>query len=198
MAGKGGRGGPWREFLDGMVVWILVCVCIVVLVSSGAWNVISDKVGIGHAASTSDLTKAPDGAQRRADARSITDLLAGLTGHKDTAPKTDAGTTTAPKTDTGSNAAPRADTKAAAGSWGSDPVVWQAGLDATNTIATAKARPGGYDRERYFGGWASNGCGSATTRDAILARDLKGAVENPRCQVTSGTLSDPYTGRTIR
>lgn len=198
MAGKGGKGGPWREFLDGMVVWILVCVCIVVLVSSGAWNVISDKVGIGHAASTSDLTKAPDEAQRRADAKSITDLLAGLTGHKDTTPKTDAGTTAAPKTDTESNAAPKTDTRAATGSWGSDPAVWQAGLDATNTIATAKARPGGYDRERYFGGWASNGCGSATTRDTILARDLKGAVKNPRCQVTSGTLSDPYTGRTIR
>lgn len=197
MAGKGGKGGPWREFLDGMVVWILVCVCIVVLVSSGAWNVISDKVGIGHAASTSGLTKAPDGAQRRADAKSITDLLAGLTGHKDTTPKTDAGTTAAPKTDTGSNAAPKTDTKAATGSWGSDPAVWQAGLDATNTIATAKARPGGYDRERYFGGWASNGCGSATTRDTILARDLKDAVKNPKCQVTSGTLSDPYTGQTI-
>ena len=198
MAGKGGKGSPWREFLDGMVVWILVCVCIVVLVSSGAWNVISDKVGIGHAASTSDLTKAPDGAQRRADAKSITDLLAGLAGHKDTTPKTDAGTTTAPKTDTGSDAAPKTDTKAAAGSWGSDPAVWQAGLDATNTIATAKARPGGYDRERYFGGWASNGCGSATTRDTILARDLKGAVKNSKCQVTSGTLSDPYTGQTIQ
>lgn len=198
MAGKGGKGGPWREFLDGMVVWILVCVCIVVLVSSGAWNVISDKVGIGHAASTSDLTKAPDEARRRADAKSITDLLAGLTGHKDTTPKTDAGTTAAPKTDAKSDAGTKTDTRAATGSWGSDPAVWQAGLDATNTIATAKARPGGYDRERYFGGWASNGCGSATTRDTILARDLKDAVKNPRCQVTSGTLSDPYTGRTIQ
>lgn len=198
MAGKGGKGGPWREFLDGMVVWLLVCVCVVVLVSSGAWNVISDKVGIGHAASTSDLTKAPDEAQRRADAKSITDLLAGLTGHKDTTPKTDAGMTTTPKTDAKSDAGAKTDTKAATGSWGSDPAVWQAGLDATNTIATAKARPGGYDRERYFGGWASNGCGSATTRDTILARDLKGAVENPRCQVTSGTLTDPYTGRTIQ
>lgn len=198
MAGKGGKGGPWREFLDGMVVWLLVCVCIVVLVSSGAWNVISDKVGIGHAASTSDLTKAPDEAQRRADAKSITDLLAGLTGHKDTTPRTDAGTTTAPKTDAKVDATPKTDTKAATGSWGSDPAVWQAGLDATNTIATAKARPGGYDRERYFGGWASNGCGSATTRDTILARDLKGAVKNSKCQVTSGTLSDPYTGRTIQ
>lgn len=198
MAGKGGKGGPWREFLDGMVVWLLVCVCIVVLVSSGAWNVISDKVGIGHAASTSDLTKAPDEARRRADAKSITDLLAGLTGHKDTTPKTDAGMTTTPKTDAKSDAGAKTDTKAATGSWGSDPAVWQAGLDATNTIATAKARPGGYDRERYFGGWASNGCGSATTRDTILARDLKGAVENSRCQVTSGTLTDPYTGRTIQ
>lgn len=186
--GKGGKGGPWREFLDGMVVWLLVCVCVVVLVSSGAWNVISDKVGIGHAASTSDLTKASDEARRRADAKSITDLLAGLAGHKDTTPKTDA------KSDAGT----KTDTRAATGSWGSDPAVWQAGLDATNTIATAKARPGGYDRERYFGGWASNGCGSATTRDTILARDLKGAVKNPRCQVTSGTLSDPYTGRTIQ
>lgn len=198
MAGKGGKGGPWREFLDGMVVWLLVCVCVVVLVSSGAWNVISDKVGIGHTASTSDLTKAPDEAQRRADAKSITDLLAGLTGHKDTTPKTDAGTTTAPKTDAKVDATPKTDTKAATGSWGSDPAVWQAGLDATNTIATAKERPGGYDRERYFGGWASNGCGSATTRDTILARDLKGAVKNSKCQVTSGTLSDPYTGRTIQ
>lgn len=198
MAGKGGKEGPWREFLDGMVVWLLVCVCIVVLVSSGAWNVISDKVGIGHAASTSDLTKAPDEAQRRADAKSITDLLSGLTGHKDTTPRTDAGTTTTPKTDAKSDAGTKTDTKAATGSWGSDPTVWQAGLDATNTIATAKARPGGYDRERYFGGWASNGCGSATTRDTILARDLKDAVENPRCQVTSGTLADPYTGQTIQ
>lgn len=185
MAGKGGKGGPWREFLDGMAVWILVCVCIVVLVSSGAWNVISDKVGIGHAASTSDLTKAPDEAQRRADAKNIMDLLAGLTGHKDTA---------APKTDTGT----KTDAKATTGSWGSDPTVWQAGLDATNTVKTAKVRPGGYDREKYFGGWASNGCGSATTRDTILARDLKGAVKNSKCQVTSGTLSDPYTGRTIQ
>ena len=198
MAGRGGKGGPWREFLDGMVVWLLVCVCIVVLVSSGAWNVISDKVGIGHAASTSDLTKAPDEAQRRADAKSITDLLAGLTGHKDTTPKTDAGTTTTPKTDAKSDAGAKTDTKAATGSWGSDPAVWQAGLDATNTIATAKARPGGYDRERYFGGWASNGCGSATTRDTILARDLKGAVENPRCQGRSGTLSERYMGLTIQ
>lgn len=200
MAGKGGKGGPWREFLDGMVVWLLVCVCIVVLVSSGAWNVISDKVGIGHAASTSDLTQAPDEAQRRADAKSITDLLAGLTGRKDTTattPKTDSGTATVPKTDAGTTT-PKTDTKATTGSWGSDPAVWQAGLDATNTIATAKARPGGYDREKYFGGWASNGCGSATTRDTILARDLKGAVKNSKCQVTSGTLSDPYTGRTIR
>ena len=127
--------------------------------------------------------------------------LLGLDGSGSVAaPKTD-GTTktdTTPKTDTKTDTTPKTDTKAATGSWGSDPAVWQAGLDATNTIKTAKARPGGYDRERYFGGWASNGCGSATTRDTILARDLKGAVKNPKCQVTSGTLSDPYTGRTIQ
>ena len=63
MAGRG-RGGPWREFFDGMVVWLLVCIAVVVLVSSGAWNTISEKTGIGRQASTSELTKEPDHARR--------------------------------------------------------------------------------------------------------------------------------------
>ena len=186
MAGKGG-GGPWRDFFDGLVVCLLVCVLMVVLVSSGAWNTISQKTGIGRQASTSELTKKADEATRRADAVSITDwlkALSGVTADTDADGTTDTGTDADGTTDTGTTDA-------------TDTSVWQAGLDATNTIQTAKARPGGYDREKYFGGWTSAGCGSATTRDTILARDMTNVVRNDKCQVTSGTLADPYTGATI-
>ncbi|MDN4613623.1 HNH endonuclease family protein [Leifsonia sp. F6_8S_P_1B] len=56
----------------------------------------------------------------------------------------------------------------------------------------------GYDRVGDFGpAWEDvdrNGC---STRDDILARDLTGVVRRGGCTVLSGTLDDPYAGRTI-
>lgn len=55
-----------------------------------------------------------------------------------------------------------------------------------------------YDRPAQFGDWADpdgNGCDA---RNDILARDLTGeVVDDDGCRVLSGTLEDPYTGRTI-
>ncbi|HST71777.1 MAG TPA: HNH endonuclease family protein [Kocuria rosea] len=55
-----------------------------------------------------------------------------------------------------------------------------------------------YDREEQFGGWADpdgNGCDA---RNDVLARDLVDEeVDDDGCTVLSGTLDDPYTGRTI-
>ncbi|MFF0990959.1 HNH endonuclease family protein [Kocuria nitroreducens] len=55
-----------------------------------------------------------------------------------------------------------------------------------------------YDRLAQFGDWADpdgNGCDA---RNDILARDLTGVVlDDDGCTVLSGTLEDPYTGRTI-
>jgi len=55
-----------------------------------------------------------------------------------------------------------------------------------------------YQRTDDFGAaWLDvdrNGC---DTRNDILSRDLSGAVRQGRCRVLSGTLADPYTGRTI-
>lgn len=183
---KGDDNHGWRGLVSMLATLLLASIAMVALVSSGGWNIVSDVIGIGSHTTTDKVVQGQNKSRLpdNPDRKSIWELL-GLDG---------SGSVAAPKTDT----TPKTDTKAATGSWGSDPAVWQAGLDATNTIKTAKARPGGYDREKYFGGWASNGCGSATTRDTILARDLKGAVKNPKCQVTSGTLSDPYTGRTIQ
>jgi hypothetical protein len=53
----------------------------------------------------------------------------------------------------------------------------------------------GYARTQFGDGWATtNGC---DTRDIILHRDLKDPVVGDGCKVASGTLDDPYTGKTI-
>lgn len=72
-------------------------------------------------------------------------------------------------------------------------------LDWAKQTPVATPHPEGYDRETQFGGWANSSqlCGTGTTRDSILKRDLTDVQMNSRCQVTSGTLVDPYTGKTI-
>lgn len=55
----------------------------------------------------------------------------------------------------------------------------------------------GYDRTLFLDGWSDpdhNGC---TTRNDVLIRDLTDEAIGPGCTVLSGTLVDPYTGRTI-
>ncbi|MGK5637208.1 HNH endonuclease family protein [Streptomyces sp. URMC 126] len=63
----------------------------------------------------------------------------------------------------------------------------------------------GYDRGKFGRAWSDrtdapgsgNGC---DTRNDILRRDLRDPkLDGPaKCTVTSGTLADPYTGKTIR
>lgn len=57
----------------------------------------------------------------------------------------------------------------------------------------------GYNRTAVFGpAWVDvdgNGC---DTRDDILARDLTNVRRRGSCTVESGTLADPYTGRSMR
>ena len=53
-----------------------------------------------------------------------------------------------------------------------------------------------YSREQFGADWSIiNGC---DTRNIILNRDLSNAVVDERCNVVSGTLNDPYTGKTIQ
>jgi hypothetical protein len=61
-----------------------------------------------------------------------------------------------------------------------------------------KAPKTGYIRTKVFGAaWMDVDHNSCDTRDDILARDLVGAVKSGSCKVLSGTLHDPYTGKTI-
>ena len=184
MVGRRKGGSPFKTLLEGIVTAFLIGVMLVVLAVTPAWDAIVDATGIGHHVDVSSLFHKdpvrPDGSE--------TILKPGQSGGQTDSTTTQPNrqpdkTTTQPNNQTTTQPA------------GHD--YWQAGLDATNAITTAKARQGGYDRERQFGGWAPNGCGSATTRDTILERDMTDVKKNAKCQVVSGTLADPYTGRTI-
>ncbi|MBB5119425.1 HNH endonuclease family protein [Streptomyces eurocidicus] len=69
----------------------------------------------------------------------------------------------------------------------------------------AAASKDGYDRAKSFGtAWSDKtdapGSGNkCDTRNDILRRDLKDPVfdDGKKCVITSGTLADPYTGKTI-
>lgn len=52
----------------------------------------------------------------------------------------------------------------------------------------------GYKRAEFGSGWRKTG--ECTTRELVLARDLE-RPEIRNCKVFSGTLNDPYTGKTI-
>jgi hypothetical protein len=67
-------------------------------------------------------------------------------------------------------------------------------------LFVAPARGSGYRRTAQFGpAWVldadHNGC---RQRDDVLRRDLTGIRTSGRCIVVAGTLSDPYTGTSVR
>jgi hypothetical protein len=57
----------------------------------------------------------------------------------------------------------------------------------------------GYEREEFGDGWVDTDRNGCDTRNDVLARDLTGERFRPGsdCVVVSGTLDDPYSGRTI-
>lgn len=56
------------------------------------------------------------------------------------------------------------------------------------------------NREKLFGKWQNSSqlCGSGTTRDLIMKRDMTSTTMTSSCKVQTGILQDPYTGKTIR
>ena len=54
----------------------------------------------------------------------------------------------------------------------------------------------GYERVQFGQGWRT--VGLCDSRNIILQRDLTEVVLDDRCHVTSGTLVDPYGGKTIK
>jgi len=70
-------------------------------------------------------------------------------------------------------------------------------IDALKTLAIkGRAPKTNYSRDQFGAGWTTtSGC---DTRNIILNRDLINAVVDDGCNVSSGVLNDPYTGKTIQ
>ncbi len=71
---------------------------------------------------------------------------------------------------------------------------------ALTALAKLQVKPAtsgaGYTRQQFGGAWASEG--SCNMRDKILARDLTNVTyKDSTCEVETGILSDPYTGKSI-
>lgn len=89
------------------------------------------------------------------------------------------------------------------------PDLWQSShrqtstSSATGDAATAlsqlaikgRAPKTGYTRTQFGDGWATTN--SCSTREIILHRDMTNVSMNQKCQVVSGVLSDPYTGKMV-
>jgi len=58
-----------------------------------------------------------------------------------------------------------------------------------------RLRDSTYRRDEFGHGWAS--VPDCDTRDQILARDLEAVTYGKGCNVTGGTLDDPYSGQTV-
>lgn len=80
---------------------------------------------------------------------------------------------------------------------GGDTVVTGGAADALAQLEIkGRAPKTGYTRAQFGDGWdTKQGC---DTRNIILHRDLTEVVTNAKCQVVSGLLHDPYTGKDIR
>lgn len=80
------------------------------------------------------------------------------------------------------------------------PITAQQALAKLDKIETATPHTKGYNRKTDFGTWQNSSqlCGYGTTRDYILKRDMTDVTMDKNCKVLTGTLQDPYTGKTIR
>lgn len=71
-------------------------------------------------------------------------------------------------------------------------------LAMLNGLKVAKRERGAdYDRNFFGEGWVDVDNNTCFTRADILSRDLEGVKKQGRCKVQSGTLHEPYTGKTI-
>lgn len=167
---------------------VMLCIAAVILVESGALSKISGFTGLKGLTSASQLM--PDADSRTKVDNKLHLNLDGLTGsEQDT--NTD---------DTTQNQVEQTTQSGTIAEGAKSPISVSEALDiAQNKLEVATPHPSGYNRKTYFGDWQNSDqlCGYGTTRDYILKRDMTDVTMDSQCKVQTGTLSDPYTGKTI-
>lgn len=133
MAGRRKGGSPFKTLLEGIVTAFLIGVMLVVLAVTPAWDAIVDATGVGHHVDVSSLFRKdpvrPDGSE--------TILKPGQSGSQadstTTQPNSQTDDTATQPNDQPDDTATQPNGQTTAGH-----DYWQAGLDATNAIATVQ------------------------------------------------------------
>lgn len=170
--GSGRHDSMAGRALTAVGVMILVAV---ILVQSGAWDTVVDKVGVGRTVGSTQALRPQAQDRTRNDLHLPSPPQAtGTPGHDG---------------DDGRHAGTFIPAAVS-------PVPIDQAIRDAQTLPAAQAHPQGYSRERDFGSWthAPGLCGEGTTRDLVLRRDLRDVVSDGRCKVRSGVFDDPYTG----
>ena len=199
MAGrkKGGGGNNLATIIIGVIA---VCIAATIIVSSTDGQHALQSFGVNG--SVSQLKPGADSQQKNnltvkipkpgADSQQKNNL--GITLPKPTA---------GDKSGSPSSSTPAAPT--ATGGWpaaASPTITVREALTRLDKITVRTPHLNGYagNREKLFGKWQNSSqlCGSGTTRDQIMKRDMTGTTMTSSCKVQTGILQDPYTGKTIR
>lgn len=194
MGGKGGLMG----FLSACGTCLLVCICLVVLVSSGGWRSLSANTGLGDPGVTTESLTVPHDYPGRPGATSTQEWAAwlGVVSGQDAGQSVDGGPLGG-LADSNDGSVGVQGEASMADVWARADTLARA-LPRPESVETTGADAGSFDRWARFGNWMQSSCGRATTRDTVLARDLEDVEKDSQCRVTSGTLKDPYSGEKVK
>ena len=175
---------------------ILICALAALMVTSGTWDKIARTIpGLNQTGTSIEAIKPQGDAHDKLGLALPAPTPAPGNTTNDPHPSANS-TTQTPPPDTTTQPTPNTSGLPAAAA---SPISIADALTTAQAMPTAKPHTTGYKANRgtLFGGWANSPqlCGTATMRDQILKRDLTNPVLNDRCQVVSGTFTDPYTGQ---
>lgn len=185
--GKNNKG-PVGKIVSAIISILVIVLVSVILVTSGAWDKFASHIPGLNTVGTSVEGIKPHGSD-------YDKIGLNLQLQKPSLPDINTGSTQQPATGNAAGNQPALQLPAGAAS----PITSQQALDIANTLTVATPHTSGFNREKQFGDWANSPdmCGTATTRDVILARDLTNVAYNSKCKVQSGDFTDPYTGTSM-
>ena len=179
------KGGQNRV-LTAVFGTLIIIIVAAFLVQSGAWDKFVSATGVGNAISGIDGLKPTSGDYAKNDLKV-----------KIPTPGSGQSESSSASAEASSSASPSGSSFIAGAT---SPVPMTQALKDASDLTVAVARPSGYSRTSDFGTWINSDqlCGSGTTRDFILKRDLTNVSMSSSCKVMSGTFDDPYTGSVMQ
>lgn len=195
------KGGMSAGSLIGGILVVLTAM--VLIVNLGLWTPMSKIFGLPEINSLSQLMPGGDSKVKpdvKLGLKEPSLKSSGSNSQTNTpeATETPSETTQTQNGDNSSSQAQKASTSVPEGAL--SPITTKQALDKLADIENATPHTKGYNRKTDFGTWQNSNqlCGYGTTRDYILKRDMTDVTMDKNCKVLTGTLQDPYTGKTIK